>query len=206
MRSVHGVKIPDSAFARDAEELAREHCPEFLLAHCQRTYVFGALVAGGAGIEVRDELAYAASILHDIGLTERYADGRRFEVSGASAARDWALGQGLSGDEAQVIWDAIALHTSLGIADERSPECALVYWGAGVDIVGSADLPAAAAEAINTTYPRDGFADGFADLIEAAARREPEVYTQTWMAATAERCCGAPLRTSEHVLRTDPHL
>jgi hypothetical protein len=207
MRSVHGIRIPDSAFARDAEELASEHCPDFLLAHCQRTYVFGALAAQNSGVAVREELAYVASLLHDLGLTERYGvAGRRFEVSGADAARDWARSQGLSADEAQVIWDAIALHTSLGIADARSPECALVYWGAAVDVAGRGpELPAGSADAVNGTYPRDGFATAFADLVEASARREPMAYAQTWLAATAERCCGEPLPTSEHILGTDFH-
>jgi hypothetical protein len=207
MRSVHGIRIPDSALARDAEALAREHCPEFLLSHCQRTYVFGALAAAGSGMEVREELAYVAAILHDLGLTDRYAGhGRRFEVAGADVARDWATGNGMSTDEAQVVWDAIALHTSLGIADARSPECALVFWGAAVDVAGwGPELPAGSGEAVNGAYPRDGFADSFADLVEASARREPTVYAQTWLAATAERCCGQPLPTSEDVLRTDPH-
>lgn len=207
MKTVHGIRIPDSALARDAEALAREHCPDFLLGHCQRTYVFGALATQGSGVEMREELAYVASILHDLGLLDSYrVDGRRFEVAGANAARDWARSQGMSADEAQVIWDAIALHTSLGIGDARSPECALVYWGAAVDVAGwGPELPAGSAEAVNGAYPRDGFADAFADLIEASARREPMAYAQTWLAATAERCCGDKLPTSEDVLRHDPH-
>ncbi|WP_205697469.1 HD domain-containing protein [Conexibacter sp. SYSU D00693] len=207
METVHGVRIPDSAFAREAEAFMEEHCPEFLGRHCRRTYAFGALAADRLGVAFREELAYAAALLHDLGLVEHHVDGRRFEVAGADVARAWARGQGLSADEAQVIWNAIALHTSLGIADAQAPESAVVFWGAAIDVAGMGpELPDGAADAVHRVLPRDGFAGDFAELIERRATREPQAYAQTWLAATAERCCGTSLPTSEHVLRVDPFL
>jgi hypothetical protein len=48
----------------------------------------------------------------------------------------------MSPDEAQHVWDAIVLHAAPGIAEHRSPECALVHWRAGIDVLGvGADLP-----------------------------------------------------------------
>jgi HD domain len=206
MNTIAGVRIPDSALARDARALAREHSPDFLLSHVDRTFVFGALVAAGAGVEVQEELAYVGAILHDLGLTERFGGERRFEVDGAEAARSWALANGMSAHEAQQVWDAIALHASPGIADARSPECALVHWGAGVDVLGlGADrLDPAAIAAVHDALPRDGFAEGIARLLEAAARRSPSAYTMTWLSETASRCCGAPLPSFDSALRRDP--
>ena len=206
MNTIAGIRIPDSALARDARELAREHSPAFLLGHVDRTFVFGSLACTGAGLGVDEELAYVAAILHDLGLTSRYGGDRRFEVDGADAARSWALASGMSEDEAQVVWDAIVLHAAPGIAEHRSPECALVHWGAGVDVLGlGADrLDRATLDAVHAAFPRDGFAEGMADLLEAAARRAPVAYAMTWMADTASRCSGAPLPSFDSVLRRDP--
>ena len=206
MQTVAGIRIPDSALVRDAQAFAWEHSPAFLQRHCERTYVFGALATSAAGLEAQEELAYIAAVLHDLGLTERYGGERRFEVDGAEAARDWATANGLSLDETQVVWDAIALHTSLGIADVRSPECALVHWGTGVDVAGLFldRLDPAAVHEVIAAFPRDGFVDGISELTEAAARRAPAAYAMTWLAATANRCCGGGLPSSEDMLGQDP--
>lgn len=119
MDTIAGIRLPDSALATDAEALVREHSPGSLVDHCRRTYVFGTLATRAANLVVREELAYVAALLHDLRLTERYAGERRFEVDGAEAAHGWATANGLSPDEAQVIWDAIALHTSIGITADR---------------------------------------------------------------------------------------
>jgi len=207
MNTIVGIRIPDSELARDAREVALELSPDFLLAHVDRTYVFGALAAARAGLAVDEEIAYVAAILHDLGLTDRHGGERRFEVDGAEAARAWALSNGMSADEAQRVWDAIALHASPGIAEHRSPECALVHWGAGIDVLGfGADqlTPAVIAE-VHRAFPRDGFADGMADLLEAAARRSPAAYALTWLAETASRCCGTSMPTFDSFLRRDPY-
>ena len=193
--TIAGIRIPDSALARDARDLAREHSPEFLLAHVDRTFVFGALATAGAGLHVDEELGYVAAILHDLGLTEAFGGERRFEIDGAEAARIWARSQGMSADEAQDLWDAIALHTSAGIAGVRSPLCGLVHWGAGLDVLGfGADqFDPALIDAVHTAFPRDGFSDGLAVVLEAAARRAPAAYAMTWMAPLVNQCCGVEL-------------
>lgn len=208
MSTVAGIAIPDSTVARAADGYAREHSPGFLLGHCRRTYVFGALATAGAGLEVREDLAYVAALLHDLGLTSLVSGRRRFEVDGADAAYAWARGQGVASEDAQLIWDAIALHTSQGIADQRSPECALVHWGAGVDVAGLGldTLPPDAVAAVTTAYPRDGFQDNFAALLNHTARRDPHLYALTWLASTAARH-EPSLPTSEDLVgapRRDP--
>ena len=189
MTTVAGILIPDSTLALAADAFARQHSPGFLLNHCRRTYVFGALAAAGAGLEVRDDIAYAAALLHDLGLTSLVDGQHRFEVDGAHAAYRWARDQGVAPEDAQLIWDAIALHTSQGVADQRSPESALVHWGAGVDVAGQGleALSVDAVEAAITAYPREGFHDGFAALIDETARDGPHLYALTWLASTAAR-------------------
>ncbi|WP_175530038.1 HD domain-containing protein [Actinopolyspora lacussalsi] len=206
MHVIAGIRIPDSTLTREAHALAARHSPEFLLRHCERTYVFGRLATAAAGLRVREELAYAAALLHDLGLTEHHGGRRRFEVEGAEAAYDWARSSGLADEEARAIWDAIALHTSMGIADHKSPECALVHWGAGTDIDGSGldRLDPARVDEVLTAFPRDGFADRMTDTVEAAARRAPTAYALTWLAETADRYHDTALPTSEDMLGRDP--
>ena len=52
-------------------------------------------------------------MFHDIGLTGRYLRSRdRFEVDGANAARDFLRGSGIPEAGIELVWDAIALHTT----------------------------------------------------------------------------------------------
>ena len=65
-------------------------------------------------------------------------------------------------------------------------------------------LPPAVIAEVHRAFPRDGFADGMADLLEAAVGRSPAAYALTWLAETANRCCGASLPTFDSFLRRDP--
>ena len=41
MKSVAGVKIPDTELCNAAVDLLESSSPEFLCSHCLRTYIFG---------------------------------------------------------------------------------------------------------------------------------------------------------------------
>jgi hypothetical protein len=69
--------------------------------------------------------------------------------------------------------------------------------------MGTALRPAVITQ-VPGAFPRDGFADGMADLLEAAARRSPVAYALTWLAETANRCGGTSLRAVDSFLRRDP--
>lgn len=43
-----------------------------------------------------------------------------------------------------IVWDAIALHSSADIAERREPEVALVHFGAHVDVMGLRPTPPSA--------------------------------------------------------------
>src|SRR6185312_13489096 len=71
-REVAGLKIPDSDVAVKATSLAHEVCEPSLFNHCARTYAFAGLLGARQNLKVDLELLFLASILHDLGLTERY--------------------------------------------------------------------------------------------------------------------------------------
>jgi hypothetical protein len=69
MKSVAGVRIPDTVLCNAAVDLLESSSPEFLCTHCLRTYIFGSLAVRGLGRSVVDEEAvFCAAILHDLGL------------------------------------------------------------------------------------------------------------------------------------------
>src|SRR5258707_8843189 len=132
--SVAGVRIPDTALCNAAVDLLESCSPAFLCSHCLRTYIFGGRAVKGIGRSVGDgEAAFGGAVLQDLGLVPPYRGDNRFEVDGAEAARDFCIKHQVSPERADVVWQAIALHTSPGIPTRLAGEIALVHLGAGVD-------------------------------------------------------------------------
>jgi hypothetical protein len=151
------VKIPDSKMARELTQLIRDTESELLFNHSTRVYLFGALTGERKGLKFDPELLYVGAMFHDIGLTERYRQSQnRFEVDGANAAREFLRGYGIPETHVDLVWDAIALHTTPGIPEHKKAEVALVTSGVEMDVLGLAyeqftDLER---EAVVRAYPR----------------------------------------------------
>jgi HD domain len=128
-----GIKVTDSSLVRDAIELARSSSEPFLFNHVMRSWLFGILLLEGAEVVPDPELLGVSAILHDLGLTDRYTGTKRFEVDGANAALAFLKGRGISTQDMQVVWDAIALHTTRSIALHKQPEVAMTHSGVTAD-------------------------------------------------------------------------
>ncbi|RZL11537.1 MAG: HD domain-containing protein, partial [Hymenobacter sp.] len=125
---VAGVRLPDSTLAQQATELLLDHGTEFLYNHSLRVFVYGMLNGERAKVSFDQELLYVSAVFHDLGLTKHYCSKhKRFEVDGADAARSFLQSHGIPAHDAQVVWDAIALHTTIGVAEWKEPEVALLY-------------------------------------------------------------------------------
>jgi len=137
------TSIPDSQLAQQATRLVQEVSPQFLYYHCLRTFVFADLIGQQQETTYDRELLYLSAVMHDLGLSERFDGEQRYEVDGADAAKQFLLKHGVSEQKAELVWDAIALHTSIGIASRKQPEVALVQVGASMDVGGFRlkDLP-----------------------------------------------------------------
>jgi hypothetical protein len=154
-----GVGIPDSKMASDLTQLIRDTESELLFHHSTRVYLFGALTGQRKGLKFDPELLYVGAMFHDIGLTEGYRRSRnRFEVDGANAAREFLKGYGIPESSVDLVWDAIALHTTPGIPEHKKPEVALVTAGVEMDVLGLAydQFTDEQREAVVTAYPRGG--------------------------------------------------
>src|SRR5258708_38751437 len=104
-----GMKVTDSALVRDAIELAKSSSAPFLFNHVMRSWLFGVLIAEGAQSAPDPEILAVSTVLHDLGLTDRFAAQDRFEVYGANAARAFLSDRGIPPQQIPLVWDTSAL-------------------------------------------------------------------------------------------------
>ncbi|GGV30082.1 HD domain-containing protein [Streptomyces spectabilis] len=170
--------LPESEVAREALRYTRGIETPAMFHHSIRTYLYGRCVGERRGVvpgrDYDDELLFLGCVLHDLGLTEEGNGEQRFEVDGADLAAEFLTRQGVPSERVEVVWDAIALHTSEGIASRKRPEIALVSAGARTDIAGHAgQLPPGYADRVHAALPRLHAAAVLHDVIVAQALAEP---------------------------------
>jgi hypothetical protein len=204
---VAGIAIPSTAVARAALDLAAGASPDFLLNHCVRTFLFGALMSQLHGVQYDAEVAFIAAALHDLGLIERYSSkDEPFEIDGADAAKRFLSQRGFANARIEIIWDAIAMHTS-ALSGHKGPEVALVGSGAGIDVFGGQLhlLAPASVASVLAHFPRLQFNAGFARLLLDYCHRKPLAQVGTW---TDELCRshvhGVAFPTIEQGLKASP--
>jgi len=170
-----GIKVPDTALVRDAIDLSRSLLEPFLFNHVMRSWLFGISLSEAAEVTPDAELLAVAAVLHDLGLTERYTAENRFEVDGANAAREFMKDRGISAQKTQVVWDAIALHTTPTLALHKEPEVVMTHSGIAVDVLGAGldRIPQKKQRAIQTAFPRLAFKDEFKGCLCNVVRQKP---------------------------------
>lgn len=154
---IAGVRIPDSKLAREVTELVRDTESALLFNHSSRVYYFGALAGQRRGLSFDRELLYTGAMFHDMGLTAQHgSEHDRFEVDGANAARDFLKRHGIAQSDIDIVWTAIALHTTPGIPQYMHPVVALVTAGVEMDVLGLtySEYSSAEREAVVHAHPR----------------------------------------------------
>ena len=154
---IAGVRIPDSKLAREVTELVRDTESPLLFHHSSRVYYFGALAGKRRGLSFDAELLYTGAMFHDMGLTHKHASQHdRFEVDGANAARDFLRRHGIAQSDIDLVWTAIALHTTPGIPQYMHPVVALLTAGVEMDVLGLAysEYGNAERDAVVHAHPR----------------------------------------------------
>ena len=169
------IKVLDTTLVRDAVELSRSLLEPYLFNHVMRSWLFGILLSEGAKPAPDPELLAVSAVLHDLGLTDRYTAENRFEVDGANAARAFLKDRGISTQQTQVVWDAIALHTTPSIALHKEPEVVMTHSGITVDVIGIGldRIPQDKLRAVLTEFPRLVFKNQFKERLCSVVRRKP---------------------------------
>jgi len=135
--TINGISVPDSAMARQATELVRDTESDLLFHHSSRVYYWAALAGQQRKLAYDPELLYVGCLFHDMGLTHDHCScDKRFEVDGADAAAEFLRGHGVSRQDIDRVWTAIALHTTPGIPEYMHPLIALVTAGVEMDVLG----------------------------------------------------------------------
>ncbi|MBF6397458.1 DUF4440 domain-containing protein [Nocardia cyriacigeorgica] len=171
--------FPETDLAIESFRFAEKAEQEFIFHHSLRAYIYGKVAADQRGLKAGrdydDELLFVCCVLHDLGLTEQGNGDQRFEVDGADVAAEWLRARGIDEKRVGVVWDAIALHTTEGVAQRKGPEIALTQAGTGTDMLGwgKEDLPAGLVERVHAVLPRADISFALTDAIVGQAMEKP---------------------------------
>ena len=140
-----------------------------------------------------------------------YRRDNRFEVDGADAARQFCEKHQVPPERADLVWKAIALHTSPGIATRLADEIAVVHLGAGLELFGLGlnQMPPQMVEEVLQKYPRMDFKTEFRNLLVEHCRHNPAAQVLTWTddVARTAGCTlqGQPIPTASQLISAAPH-
>jgi hypothetical protein len=134
------------------------------------------------GVEPDPELLYLAAMFHDAGLLTPFSDvEQRFEVDGADHARRFMLERGFPATSAEIVWTAIALHTTPGVPGRMGPEIATTHLGVLTDVIGFGldRLERDQIEEIVAVHPRGDFKNEFLRTYVEGNKNRPETTNGT---------------------------
>lgn len=187
-----GITVPKTPAITAAIEYTRAHSDDLTYNHIMRSFLFGFCIASKIpNLQARDVEVHAVSaIMHDLGWDstgELVSQDKRFEVDGADAARNFLRDlQKEKGDDSawdqrrlQLVWDAIALHTTTSIVRYKEPEVVATWMGIFADFVGPDKAPEGALtwaeyEGIVKEYPRLKLITGIKEIFCGFCKTKPE--------------------------------
>jgi HD domain len=168
--------LPTGALADASLAIARSSMSRLIVDHSIRSFLFARLLANHEGClddaDYDEDLLFAATVMHDLGLGEHAKGEARFEVEGADLAAAVLRGHGVVERDVDRVWEAIALHASLGIAHRRGRLTSLTHNGVFIDAGRITDGVAdRLRQEVLEAYPRPAGDRSIADAIVAHATR-----------------------------------
>jgi HD domain len=175
---IHMLALPAGPLVDASLALVRSTETRPIVDHSIRTFLFARLVAEHEGclsdVDYDEELLFAATVMHDLGLGERARGQARFEVEGADLAAAVLREHGVAEADIDRVWEAIALHSSIGLAERRGLLTYLTYKGVFVDVGRLADAVAdGMRKEVLNAYPKPTEGPYIAEAIIAHASRSP---------------------------------
>src|SRR5258706_5341886 len=168
--------LPTGPLADASLELARASVSRPIVDHSIRSFLFARLLAEHDGslneADYDENLLFAATVMHDLGLGDRATGEARFEVEGADLAVAVLRTHGVAERDIDRVWEAIALHASLGIAHRTGLLTSLTHSGGFIDAGRVTDGVADRLhQEVLNAYPRPAGDRSIADAIVAHATR-----------------------------------
>jgi HD domain len=168
--------LPAGPLADASLAIARASESQAILDHSIRSFLFARLLAAEEGClndaGYDEDLLFAATVMHDLGLGEHAGGEARFEVEGADLAAAVLRQHGVAEPDVDRVWEAIALHACVGIADRRGLLTYLTHIGVFIDagqIRGA--LADSLLQEVFSAFPRPAGNSFLVDAIVAHATR-----------------------------------
>lgn len=158
---------PDATVQAKAEGHLKGHLNRAIYNHSQRVrYLALTLACDYPGLDT--EALVITALFHDAGTAALYNGPDRFEVEGAHAATRFLERHGWAQVRIKPVWDAIALHTSPGIAENAGPLPALIRNAVRIDFGAPAPALPGSHDLITRTkreFPRERIEVVLADAV-----------------------------------------
>jgi hypothetical protein len=172
------LALPTGGLVDASLELVRSTESRPIAEHSIRSFLFARLLAEHEGAlsdaAYDEELLFAATVMHDLGLGEHARGHARFEVEGADLAAGVLRKHGVGEADVDRVWEAIALHSSHGLAERRGLLTYLTYKGVFIDAGRLADaLAAELRQQVLNAYPKPSDGPYIRDAIIAHGQRSP---------------------------------
>jgi hypothetical protein len=179
--------LPDSGLCVATIEYARHVSEPVLFHHVMRSAVFADAIGRQRKMKFDREVLCVAAVLHDLGLTKLAAVQARFELEGADAAKEFLVKRGMTEGEVEIVWEAIALHTTAEIPSRRSPEVALCQMGIATDLFALPPglMTAEQLDEVFEAYPWLGLDDALPSILVDLFRKNPKAASSN---AVADAC------------------
>jgi HD domain len=162
--------FPTGATVDAVVSFAAASCPPFLMHHNYRTFRFGRMLVEQ---DHDAEIAFIASMLHDIGLVDPHIGTSSFEIVGADVAARFLQSRGWQSERIRLVEQAIIRHVDL--APHDNPEMRVVQAGAAFDVAGfpieALDSPIT--RSVLVAHPRSSMAHDIRLAILAEIDRQP---------------------------------
>jgi hypothetical protein len=170
------LALPAGPLASVSLSLVRRSESSQIADHSVRSFLFARLLASQEGClddaAYDENLLFAACVLHDLGLGALAPGEARFEVEGADLAASLLTGHGVAAPDVDRVWEAIALHSCVGLADRLGLLTSLTHRGVFADAGRPGDaLGARVRQQVYAAYPRPAGDRSVRDAIVAHAAR-----------------------------------
>ena len=186
-RLLAGIRVLDTPLINKALAFARQNLNDITFNHVNRAWLLGQFIADNSP-EMKDrdvELHSIAAILHDLGWSHNpdlISEDKRFEVDSANEAVKFILREGMREEwdqqRVQLLWDAVALHTTASIAIHKEKEvkaCCVGVWAEFVPLEEAYGgvLTKDVWDAIVREFPRTEFKEDVTDILCGLCRTKP---------------------------------
>lgn len=173
--------VPKSIKANKILELAKQLNHPEILNHGLRSFAFGKILMRLSGEKVDDEVFFAGSLLHDLGLM-RDCTGSSFELVGANEAYEHCE-EIFEKRDLEVLYEMILLHDAIGMASDKSLELKYLHYGAGIDVADlwTHRISVENYKEVYNKYPSHNHIEFMISLLKQRLNENPKMYLSTLM-------------------------